>query len=423
MWLRVASLIVLKKQIKAQERTRNLMSKKLRIQYKNICITYNNCFEVELKDFKAFFIDLFEKHYKNKLLYLFITVNKKEKNTKVLLVLEKKPNFKTIDKFIYSNYEPNFNICNSPTTFIEEIKDEKNNKWIDNGDLENFKKINVRPSYYESEKEEWEIFIPFLKNLETEFEMNKEMVKEDAIKRIDEFLSNDNMRIAYKAIAKIEKIKNTKFIRLENPLKHFKLFPIETFKTNNDDLINIMKIIDEQLKIVKIKGNQHRPKALIIEGDTRIGKTQFILSYLNSKEIEFNLMKKDFDFTYQNYGDDRLVDVCDDINMFKVREKDVIESMLACAQASVKIENPGKWHERRTLIKNHFSIFLCNAHTSFEKYIEKMKNEDTKNYLFDNLIFHKINNKQKLYKDLKEEQKIKNLAIEMFGQNKIDFMD
>jgi hypothetical protein len=415
-------------------------NKKLRIRYKYILITYNNCFEVELKDFKAFFIGLFEKHYNNKILYLFITVNKKEKNTKVLLVLEKTPNFKTIDKFIYLTYEPHFNVCKSPTTFVEEIKEDKNNKWIDNGEFEKYNKLNGRPKFYESEKEEWKAFIPFLKNLETEFEINKEMTKADAIDRIDEFLNNENMCIAYKAIAKIERIKNTKFVRLENPLKHFKLFPLETFKINNNDLINITKIIDEQLKIVKIEGNQHRPKALIIEGDTRIGKTQFILSYLKSKEIEFNLMKKDFDFTYQNYGDDRLVDICDDINMFKVKEKDVIESMLACAQASVKIENPGKWHERRTLIKNHFSIFLCNAHTSFETYIGKMKNEDTKNYLFDNLIFYKIHSKEKLYKDLEEEQRKKiiynhsikpnenretltNVAIELFGKDKTEVID
>jgi hypothetical protein len=409
--------------------------KKLRIQYKYIGFTYNNCFEVSLPDIKAFFIDLFKYHYKNNNIeYLLIAKNKVENETKVLLVLEKKPNWNSLNKFIYLNEIPLIKNIESPQSLHDELLNDKNNQYLEYGEL--LKSSNIS---FAKPKEQENDFEEFITNLRTIFNNDKEMTTNDATRLIYEFLDETKNSKRYNSLTQIKRIIAQYFLRPIDPTKNWHIHPIETFKHENQDIKNIKELILKQLKELKKPGG--RPKSIVIEGCTRIGKTNFIVSFLKSLNVKFNLQKGDLSFSRKRYSDDALVDIWDDLNIFEIRNKNLIQSIFTCSQASQIIKSPDKFENERELNKNHLSIFLCNGHSSFKRFVNNTKNDDLKKYFDLNTEFYDISSEDNLYiSDEEQEQRKKtiynnaikpnenretltNVAMKLFGKDKTEVID
>lgn len=409
--------------------------KKLRIRYKNIGFTYNNCFEVSLSELKAFFIDLFKYHYKNNnMKYLLIAKNKIDNETKILLLLEKTPDWNSLNKFIYLDIIPCIKNIESPHALRDELLTDENNSYLEYGELLKTSNISLaKPKEQENDFEE------FITNLRTIFNNDKNMTTQKAIDLIHEFLDETKNSKRYNSLTQIKKIIAQYFLRPVDPTKNWHIHPIETFKHENKDIQNIKEMILTQYKELKRPGG--RPKSIVIEGCTRIGKTNFIVSFLKSLNIKFNLQKGDLSFSRKRYSDDALVDVWDDLNIFEIRNKNLIQSIFTCSQASQIIKSPDKFENERELKKNHLSIFLCNGHSSFKRFVNNTKNDDLKEYFDLNTEFYNILSKENLYiNDVEQKQRkqiiyknaiqpkengeiLEKKAIEIFGKDKVKNID
>ncbi|MDV3202766.1 MAG: hypothetical protein Q8901_02380 [Candidatus Phytoplasma stylosanthis] len=393
-----------------------MKQKKLRIRYKNICITYNNCFEVGLNNIKAFFIDLFKYHYKtNEIKYLLISENQEENQTKVLLLLTKKPDWNSVEKFIFQNEKPEFKNEASPQALRDEIiEDSQDNEFITYIEHKEFiNNVDTSNISQDKPKEQEDKLWNFLTDFRTRFTHDKNMTTADASRLIDEWLDENKNSKRYTSITQIEKIKHKYFARPIDPAKNRIIYDLNRFKLSNQDIQNIIDIILENLKKLIKKG---RCNSIIIEGHTKIGKTSFIISLLKFLKIIFNLKKKVLDFSRLFYSDDALIDIWDDLNIFDIREQKLFESIFTCDQIGTTIKNPDKFEKQRVLIKNHLSIFLCNPHTSFFSYVEKTK-ETTKEYLKENITFYNIYSKEVFY--LKDEEELEE-EVEKFKNNNIN---
>ncbi|KND62491.1 hypothetical protein [Candidatus Phytoplasma phoenicium] len=77
------------------------------------------------------------------------------------------------------------------------------------------------------------------------------MTTEDTTRIIYEFLDETKNSKRYNSLTQIKRIIGQYFLRAKDPTQNWFIFPIETFKNDNEDIINIKTIILEQLKELK----------------------------------------------------------------------------------------------------------------------------------------------------------------------------
>ncbi|WP_334331082.1 hypothetical protein, partial [Candidatus Phytoplasma prunorum] len=205
-------------------------NKKIRIQYKNIIITYHNCFEIPLKEIKAFFLRLFQNIYTtNKIKYLLVAKNKVDKIITVLLILDQKPNFTTINKFIINNDEPIFDNDEYIKSFETEIKADTNFEWKEDGDSN---QISNNTSF-QKQKELDFYFYEFINTLKQRFwYFDKNMTTEDAKKEIYSWLKENKHNKIYQGIPEINRILTEHFTRNNYDFEDDNLENYQTFKND-----------------------------------------------------------------------------------------------------------------------------------------------------------------------------------------------
>ncbi|WP_334347435.1 hypothetical protein [Candidatus Phytoplasma prunorum] len=368
-------------------------NKKIRIQYKNIIITYHNCFEIPLEEIKAFFLRLFQNIYTtNKIKYLLVAKNKVDKIITVLLILDKKPDFKNIDKFIINNDEPIFDNDEYIKSFETEIKADTNFEWKEDGDSN---QISNNTSF-QKQKELDFYFYEFITILKQRFwYIDKNMTTEDAKKEIYSWLKENKHNKIYQGIPEINRILTEHFTRNNYDFEDDDIENYQTFKNDLPILRQIKTDILNQIKTVK---QNHRPRFINIEGTAKIGKTEFIKSFLQHHNIKFNLISGKLKF--EKYNDNAEVDIYDDSNYFHWDQNqegiEYAKRLIGCNHKGLVVWK-NKYQPLLTLKKNKLSIIINNpGKHSFFNWAISDKNSH-KNYIADcNGIFHILGN-QKLY--------------------------
>jgi len=106
----------------------------------------------------------------------------------------------------------------------------------------------------------------------------------------------------------------------------------------------------------------HRPKSIVIESHSKLGKTEFIISYLNHQQLQFNYIRGSLDFNKNSYNDRFKIDVYDDISILDIRRAGLLKNIIGGQRGFIV---DVKYAPKRRLSGNKLSIFLCNEDISF----------------------------------------------------------
>ncbi|MDV3143893.1 MAG: hypothetical protein Q8763_02465, partial [Candidatus Phytoplasma australasiaticum] len=216
--------------------------------------------------------------------------------------------------------------------------------------------------------------------------------------QLDDFMEKTDRDFFYENICLINKIFKQHFKRkplTEEMKKALELkknrqsnFAWEQFKINNPKAQKIIQFVKTFDPI--------RAKSLVIESDSRYGKTQFILALLNKLSLRFNYIKKKFYFGRGAYDKNAPVCVFDDFSLFKIIKQGWLESVVG-GQGGFYAD--AKYQPTRFIEKGTFNIFLCNKHNSFEKFCidnKKLGRSEWK-YIKENCYFIKLEKDEKFY--------------------------
>jgi hypothetical protein len=129
-----------------------------------------------------------------------------------------------------------------------------------------------------------------------------------------------------------------------------------------------------------------RPKSIVIEGFSRLGKTEFILSYLTHINLHYNYTRGDFDFSKQSHKNAYKINIFDDISIPQIRKEGLFKQIIGGQKG---FKHNVKYAPKRTIAGKKLSIFLVNPDISFESYCEWSENNGHKfhEYIRDNCIF------------------------------------
>ncbi|MGL9687937.1 MAG: hypothetical protein ACQBVK_04215 [Candidatus Phytoplasma sp. TWB_XP] len=237
-------------------------------------------------------------------------------------------------------------------------------------------------------------------------------------KTLDKFIINLDRDFYLEQIDLIERILKKKFIKQsEDLLEEHKnetesFFSFDTFK-NNDSTQEIIMAIKEEINCA------HRPKSIVIEGASKLGKTEFIISYLNHQKVHFNYIRGSFDFSKENYNDKFKVDVYDDISINYIKSAGLLKNIIGGQRGFIV---DVKYSPKRLLSGNKLSIFLVNPDISFESWCEEDEKlaGETHKYIKTNCTFIYVSDK--LY-HIPEEKALQDNLIQFFGSDKVKIED
>ncbi|WBL31299.1 replication protein [Candidatus Phytoplasma sacchari] len=398
------------------------MENKRRIQYKNIFISYLDEKEsFDEKDIKEFFINLI-KIYDNKINYLM--VGKKDKRFNILLILDKKPNFRNIEIFnlIIENKKSSKAMATLEPSIIknaispEDIYNKiisKNNKICEYGIP-----IFIRNISEKKRKEQDEDAHNYIKKLKKEFDIDLEMTTEGTMKILYEYLDETDNYWYIEKTSTLRQVEKTHFTRVKKLADLLNIRELKTFDLNDSQIKFIINHIKTQIQRLR---DGHRAISLIIEGIKKIGKTDLIWSILKELNIVFNYMNKRINFSRKRYDDEIAeIDIWDDFRPGYFIEKDLFESTFG-GQLGFTVET-AKHEPDRDIFKRKLNIFICNPHNSFENFFNQ--HLSYKEYLDGEngdrtAIFLKLKNKL-LFKVEEKEKGLQELAEEMFEKEKVE---
>ncbi|WP_225885844.1 phage terminase large subunit family protein ['Fragaria x ananassa' phyllody phytoplasma] len=162
-------------------------------------------------------------------------------------------------------------------------------------------------------------------------------------------------------------------------------YSFDSFKTNSETK-KIIDAINSQLNIMNSKLSDKRIKSIVIEGPSRLGKTEFILSYLSHLNLHYNYTRGEFDFSKENHKNAYKVSIFDDISIPEIRRVGLLKNIIGGQRG---FEYNVKYAPKRTvLMRNRLSIFLVNPDISFEDYCKWSCNNNHRfhEYIEDNCI-------------------------------------
>jgi hypothetical protein len=249
-----------------------------------------------------------------------------------------------------------------------------------------------------NQKEEYkQLIYDEIFRLKKEYYKNEKLKMNEVKKTLDEFIYKIDRDFYLEQIELIERILKKKFIKKEeenmneeiNENETESLYDFESFKDNKIT----KKIIDA---IQKEKDVSHRPLSIVIEGISRIGKTEFIISYLNKNYLQFNYIRGSLDFSKEIYKNEYKINVFDDISIQEIKKYGLLKNIIG-GQRGFTADI--KYAPKRRIAGNKLNIFLCNEDISFINYCKTNKETGGKEYEYieKNCIF--INIKEKLYKE------------------------
>ncbi|MEC4559319.1 MAG: hypothetical protein U9532_04120 (plasmid) ['Conium maculatum' witches'-broom phytoplasma] len=237
--------------------------------------------------------------------------------------------------------------------------------------------------------------------LKKEYYENEKLKINEVKKTLDEFMIKIDRDFYLEQIELIKRIIKEKFIKKEEENMNEEItenetesiYDFESFKDNE-----ITKSIIEAIQ--KEKDVAHRPMSIVIEGLSRIGKTEFIISYLNKNNLQFNYIRGSLEFSKEIYKNEYKINVFDDISIQEIKKYGLLKNIIG-GQRGFTADI--KYAPKRRIAGNKLNIFLCNEDISFIKYCEKDKKTDGKEheYIEKNCLFFNIS--EKLYKENEEE--------------------
>nr|WP_012477128.1 replication-associated protein [Candidatus Phytoplasma australiense]ABD04144.1 replication associated protein [Candidatus Phytoplasma australiense] len=310
----------------------------------------------------------------------------KEIHTHVFIQLKKQIEITNQRFFDIEGYHPKIETARDVEKSVSYIKKDKD--FIDEGEY--IQKKYVRQNQKEERKQ---LIYDYIceKRIEYYNDNDNSLNINKIRKEIDDFILKIDRDFYYEQIELIDRILNRRFIRKKEELADtIKLFgkshyQFNSFKTNSETN-EIIDAINSQLL------SEHRPKSIVIEGESRMGKTQFILSYLTHKNLQYNYIKGEFDFSKKTYKDYYKIDVYDDFGVPEINSQGLQKNIIGgqeCFTCNVK------YAPKRQLSGNKLSIFLVNPDNSFKGYCEWSRNNGHKfhKYIEENCIFIYVSDK------------------------------
>nr|WP_012297485.1 replication-associated protein [Paulownia witches'-broom phytoplasma]ABR08376.1 replication-associated protein [Paulownia witches'-broom phytoplasma] len=304
----------------------------------------------------------------------------KEIHSHVLFQLTKSATFNGERFFDIEGFHPEIEVARDIEKSISYIK--KDGDFIEEGTPRH--KKYVRQNQKEERKQ---LIYDEIFRLKNEYYHNEDLTLQQVKKTLDEFIINLDRDFYLEQIDLIEKILKKKFIKKDELALLDKLqnhipstgYDLNTFKFNKSTQ-EIENAIVEQLKVDK------RPLSIVIEGASRLGKTEFIISYLNNQKVHYNYIRGSFDFSKENYNDNFKVDVYDDISINYIKSAGLLKNIIG-GQGGFIVDV--KYSPKRLLSGNKLSIFLVNPDISFESWCEEDEKYagETHKYIKTNCIF------------------------------------
>ncbi|WKV64361.1 MAG: replication protein (plasmid) [Candidatus Phytoplasma australasiaticum] len=366
-----------------------------KIQYKNLLLTYD-IIDQELplkvnflKDLSFVFINILQQKYQNQVKFLLLAQQKQR--LKVLIALEKKPCFRNLSIFKLP-LEKNFKIIRvqnavSPADIANYIV-ARSEVSYNHGRLTISREVSAK-----IRKEQSEDVFNYIKKLKAEFDQDLEMTTEEATRLLYQYLNETNNFWFVEKTSIIQQNIKQHFTRIRNLKDYVDIKPLDTFDLANPQLQFIKDFILKGLKFVR---RGHRSPALVIEGVTGLGKTQFMWSLLNNLNIIFNYMKRRLNYSRKRYDDENAeVDIYDDFQASYLVERDLVETIFT-SQLGHSVET-AKHEPDREILKMKINIFICNPHRSFKQFFHLPGNKYLLDYIRSNVIFLTLDPDKKLF--------------------------
>jgi hypothetical protein len=383
------------------------------IRFKNIFFSYSmeniDIFsslndQLILNKFKTFFQEVIKK-YENKINLLL--VGKRKHEITVLIILNKRPNFRNINIFdmILGKKKDSNEYTLEPKTIekVISIKETINKILTQSSKYVKFGEI---PFVYstmmisgKSRKEQKEDAYDFGYRLKETFDEDLEMTTEEAKKEFHKYLKTTKNYMYMEKTSMIKQFIKTHFTRVRKLQDFIEFKSFNSFDLANPQIQFMMEYLTKGLEVLR---NGNRYPALIAEGITGIGKTQFWFSFLNEIGILFNYMKRRLNYSRKRYDDQAEVDIYDDFRPKYLIEQDLLETIFT-SQVGHTVET-AKHEPDREILKMKLNIFLCNPHKSFEEFFKTLS-KDIQEYLRPNVIFLRLTD-QKLF-TVQEEKETK----------------
>ncbi|WP_017193695.1 hypothetical protein [Vaccinium witches'-broom phytoplasma] len=365
---------------------------KFRFSSKDIFLTYSKC-SLGKNVIHNHIKNLMNEKKKNIIYIISNTENHadhKEIHTHVLLQLEKIFQTENARFFDIEGFHPRIENAQHIEKSIDYIK--KDGDFIENG-IPRIKKY-VRQNQKEERKQ---LIYDEIFRLKKEYYENESLKINKIRKNLDEFMIKIDRDFYLEQIELIERILKKKFIKkaeenMNDNINENETESIYDFDSFKDNEIT-RKII---AAIQKEKDVQHRPRSLVIEGLSRIGKTEFIISFLNKNLIPFNYIRGSLDFSKEIYKNEYKINVFDDISIFEIKKHGLLKNIIG-GQRGFNADI--KYAPKRRIAGNKLNIFLCNEDISFVRFCKKNKEMGGKEYEYieKNCIFFNV--KEKLYKE------------------------
>ncbi|MGL9687946.1 MAG: hypothetical protein ACQBVK_04265 [Candidatus Phytoplasma sp. TWB_XP] len=355
---------------------------KFRLQTKDIFLTYSKCplgkdkIHNHIKELMA--------SKKQEISYIISNTENhqdhKEIHTHVLFQLTKQLSIRNQRFFDIESFHPKIENARDIEKSIDYIK--KDGDFIEEGTLR-YKKY-VRQNQKEERKQ---LIYDEIDRLRNQYYHDDNLTLSQVKRTLDKFIIDLDRDFYYEQISFIKTILNEVFTKkkeeLEDEEEFFKPdYSFDSFKSNSKTN-EIIAAINQQLSVQSLG---ERPKSIVIEGFSRLGKTEFILSYLTHINLHYNYTRGDFDFSKQSHKNAYKVNIFDDISIPQIRKEGLFKQIIG-GQKGFKYNV--KYAPKRTIAGKKLSIFLVNPDISFEDYCEWSENNGHKfhEYIKDNCIF------------------------------------
>ncbi|MBS2126562.1 hypothetical protein J8J04_02590 ['Fragaria x ananassa' phyllody phytoplasma] len=361
---------------------------KFRLKTKDIFLTYSKCLLgkdkihnhiKELMNLKkkeiSYIISNTENHQDHK-----------EIHTHVLFQLTKNLEIENQRYFDIDGFHPKIETARDIEKSIDYIK--KDGDFIEEGTPRH--KKYVRQNQKEERKQ---LIYDEIDRLKDQYYHDDNLTLNRVKRSLDEFIINLDRDFYYEKIDFIDQVLNKKFTKkkeeLEDEEEFFKPeYSFDSFKTNSKTN-EIIASLNQQLSAQSLGD---RSKSIVIEGPSRLGKTEFILSYLTHLNLHYNYNRGEFDFSKQTHKNAYKINIFDDISISQIRKEGLLKHIIGGQKGfSYNV----KYAPKRTIAGKKLSIFLVNPDISFEDYCKWSRDNGHRfhEYIEDNCIFIYISDK------------------------------
>nr|WP_012477133.1 replication-associated protein [Candidatus Phytoplasma australiense]ABD04148.1 replication associated protein [Candidatus Phytoplasma australiense] len=375
----------MKKENKMKQETKT----NFRLQTKDIFLTYSKCplgkekihnhikQLMESKNQKiAYIISNTENHQDHK-----------EIHTHVLFQLNKRCNLTSQRFFDLDGYHPKIENTRDVEKAIEYIK--KDGDFVEEG-TPNRKKY-VRQNQKEERKQ---LIYDEIFRLRDEYYNDDKLTINQVKKTLDDFIINLDRDFYLEQIEFIKRVLKEAFAKKEEKLADDEElitpdYSFESFKTNSTTN-EIIAAIQSQLSVQSL--SKKRPKSIVIEGPSRIGKTEFLLSYLTHINLHYNYIRGEFDFSKESHKNAYKINIFDDISIPQINKEGLFKNIIG-GQRGFRFNV--KYAPKRFIAGKKINIFLINPDISFKGYCEwsYKKGHKFHEYIEDNCIFIYVSDK------------------------------